>query len=74
MACTPEEQKRLIVMAGTLSGRPARSTPMRATFIPCSPSGMAQPTSTSSRADQSFRRGFMASSTTAPRVSGRVAA
>ena len=46
-ACTPEEQKRLMVIAGTLSGSPARSTPMRATFIPCGPSGIAQPTMTS---------------------------
>ena len=47
-ACTPEEQKRLMVTApATLSGRPASSTPMRATFMPCSPSGMAQPTMTS---------------------------
>ncbi len=46
-ALTPEEQKRLMVMAGTLSGRPASSAPMRATFMPCSASGMAQPTTTS---------------------------
>src|SRR6478736_1023994 len=47
IACTPEEQKRLIVIAGTLSGSPASSTPMRATFMPCSASGIAQPTITS---------------------------
>src|SRR5258706_5964582 len=46
-ACTPEEQKRLMVIAGTVSGSPARSTPMRATFMPCSASGIAQPTITS---------------------------
>ena len=42
-ACRPDEQKRLMVMPGTVSGRPASSTPMRATFMPCSASGMAQP-------------------------------
>ena len=47
-ACRPEEQNRLMVCAATVSGRPASSTPMRATFIPCSPSGMAQPITASS--------------------------
>ena len=46
-ACTPEEQKRLMVMPGTVIGRPASNAPIRATFIPCSASGMAQPTMTS---------------------------
>src|SRR5258706_8810927 len=46
-AWTPEEQKRLIVIAGTLSGSPASRTPMRATFMPCSASGIAHPTITS---------------------------
>jgi hypothetical protein len=46
-ACTPEEQKRLIVMPGTVIGNPASSSPMRATFMPWSASGMAQPTMTS---------------------------
>ena len=49
-ACTPEEQKRLMVMPDTESGNPASSSPMRATFMPCSASGMAQPTITSSMA------------------------
>ena len=48
MVCEPEEQKRLTVTAGTLSGRPARSDAMRATFVPDSPSGVAQPRITSS--------------------------
>ncbi len=47
-AFNPDEQKRLIVMPGTLSGSPASSRPIRATFIPCSYSGIAQPTITSS--------------------------
>src|SRR6267378_1360431 len=46
--CSPDEQKRLIVSADTSTGSPARSEAMRATFIPCSPSGMAQPRITSS--------------------------
>ena len=48
IACSPEEQKRLMVIAETSTGRPARSDAMRATFIPCSASGMAQPRMTSS--------------------------
>ena len=47
-ACRPEEQKRLMVCAAMVLGRPASSTPMRATFMPCSPSGMAQPMMASS--------------------------
>ena len=46
----PEAQKRLTVMPPTLLGRPASSAPMRAMFMPCSPSGMAQPTMASSMA------------------------
>ncbi len=40
-------QKRLMGIPGTNSGRPASSKPMRATLIPCSASGMAQPMMTS---------------------------
>ena len=73
-AFSPDEQKRLIVMPGTLAGSPASSTPMRATFMPCSYSGIAQPTMTSStRAGSSA--GTCAStrcSTCASSVSGRV--
>ena len=47
-ALSPDEQKRLIVMPATLDGSPASSSPMRATFMPCSNSGIAQPTITSS--------------------------
>ena len=42
-AVMPEAQKRLIVTPPTVLGRPASSTAMRATFKPCSPSGIAQP-------------------------------
>src|SRR5487761_2764322 len=74
-AFSPDEQKRLIVMPGTPGGNPASSTPMRATFIPCSYSGIAQPTITSSTRAGSID-GTCAStrlSTCASRVSGRVA-
>gem|GEM_PF-3213171 len=48
IVCRPEEQNRLTVCPGTLSGRPARWAAIRATFIPWLPSVMAQPSSTSS--------------------------
>jgi hypothetical protein len=46
--CKPEAQNRFTVTPGTLFGMPASSRPIRATFIPCSASGIAQPTMTSS--------------------------
>ena len=48
IACSPDEQKRLMVSADTSTGSPARNDAMRATFMPCSPSGIAQPRMTSS--------------------------
>ena len=74
IACSPEEQNRLIVIAGTLSGTPAFRAQMRATFIPCSPSGIAQPRITSSiRAGSRFgTRSSAPRIATAPRSSGRV--
>ena len=48
IACMEEPQKRLTVVPATLWGRPASSPVSRATFSPCSPSGMAQPTIRSS--------------------------
>src|SRR5476651_1375405 len=48
IACRPEEQKRFTVTADALTGIPARKLAMRATFIPCSASGIAQPRITSS--------------------------
>jgi hypothetical protein len=48
IVCRPEEQNRLTVWPGTLSGRPARWAAILATFIPWVPSVMAQPSSTSS--------------------------
>src|SRR6266536_1497381 len=47
-AFRPDEQKRFTVMPATVFGSPARRSPMRATFMPCSYSGIAQPTITSS--------------------------
>ena len=48
MVCRPEEQNRLTVWPGTWTGSPALHEATRATFIPCSPSGKAQPRMTSS--------------------------
>ncbi len=46
--CRPDEQKRLMVTADAATGTPARRLAMRATFSPCSASGIAQPRITSS--------------------------
>ncbi len=46
--CMELPQKRLTVAPATLSGRPAMKAMSLATFSPCSPSGKAQPTTTSS--------------------------
>ena len=43
MAWRPDEQKRLTVTAEAVTGTPARRLAMRATFMPCSASGIAQP-------------------------------
>src|ERR1019366_4413484 len=72
IACKPELQNRLMVMAGTESGSPARRVACRAIFPPASPSGMAQPRMTSSTS--SFAAGYRSSSariTVAARSSGR---
>src|SRR5690606_17251855 len=42
-AVSPEAQKRFTVTPATVCGSPASSTDRRATFRPCSASGMAQP-------------------------------
>src|ERR1051326_6545101 len=74
MACNPEEQKRLMVMAEASTGSPARSEAMRATFIPCSASGMAQPrmTSSISLGSSCGTRSRAPRKATAARSSGRV--
>src|SRR6185312_15841650 len=72
-ACSPDEQKRLMVIAGTLSGRPARKPTCRATFSPCSASGWAQPRTTSSTSAGEMPARLIASrATSAPRSSERV--
>ena len=73
MACMAEPQKRFTVAPATLRGRPARTPTIRPTFMPCSPSGNAQPIVTSSiwpgsRPERSTR----ARTTWPPSSSGRV--
>src|SRR6188508_1713039 len=51
MACSPEAQNLLMVTAEASTGSPARRLAMRATFSPCSASGIAQPRITSSTSD-----------------------
>ena len=48
IACSPEAQNRFMVTAEASTGTPARRLAMRATFSPCSASGIAQPMITSS--------------------------
>src|SRR3984957_991811 len=47
-AVRPDAQKRFTVTPPTVFGRPDSSAPMRATFKPCSASGIAQPMMASS--------------------------
>ena len=73
MASIPEPHRRLTVVPGTCSGRPASNSDMRATLRLSSPAWLAQPKITSSTALQSTPalRSVSALSTTAPRSSGR---
>ena len=48
IVCRPEEQKRLTVMPGRVTGQPARIAIWRAMLRPVAPSGLAQPMITSS--------------------------
>ena len=43
-ACEPDEQNRLTVVPGTLTGRSAAMAAIRAMFMPITPSGWPQPT------------------------------
>src|SRR5476649_2164298 len=74
IACRPEEQKRFTVTADALTGIPARKLAMRATFIPCSASGIAQPRITSSISAGSMPGARFSASAIAiaPSSSGRV--
>jgi hypothetical protein len=47
MLCSDEAQKRLTVVPGTLSGRPASRPTWRARLAPCSPAWFAAPMITS---------------------------
>src|SRR5581483_2322467 len=74
MAWRPELQKRLMVIAGTRSGKPARRAAPRAMLFPDSASGIAQPSITSSTSS-GLTWGYRCSSariTSAARSSGRV--
>ena len=72
--CRPEEQKRLMVMALVSTGSPARIAAARATFMPCSASGIAQPmiTSSISAASSPGTRASASLITAPPISSGRV--
>ena len=74
IVCSPEEQNRLIVIALVSTGSPARIAAARATFMPCSASGIAQPMITSSIADASKpgTRAMASLIAAAPMSSGRV--
>ena len=71
-----EPHSRLIVVAGTVVGRPASSTAMRATLRLSSPAPLALPKMTSSMRSGSrpFARSSRALTTWAPRSSGRTPA
>src|SRR6266545_2137900 len=74
MACRPDEQNRFTVTADASTGIPARRLAMRATFMPCSASGIAQPRITSSTSEGSMpgARRSASAMATAPSSSGRV--
>src|SRR5580765_7259137 len=74
MACRPEEQKRFTVTADASTGMPARRLAIRATFMPCSASGIAHPMMTSSISFASMPGARFSASpiATAPSSSGRV--
>ena len=69
-ASSPEAQKRLIEMPGTLSPKPATSAAARAILPPASPTGSTQPMTTSSIcAGSSLLRSLIAASVCAARLS-----
>src|SRR5690242_16392073 len=74
MACSPEEQNLFIVTAEAETGTPARKLAIRATFRPCSASGIAQPRITSSISEGSTPGARLSASAmvTAANSSGRV--
>ena len=54
IACSPEEQNRLIVVPDVVTGQPAQMAAFLAMFMPVSPSGIPQPMITSSTAPGSM--------------------
>ena len=72
---SPDEQNRLTVTADAVTGTPARRLAIRATFSPCSASGIAHPmiTSSTSAGSSPGARRRASAITTAPISSGRVA-
>ena len=73
MVCRPDEQNRFTVTPETLSGIPAFCAIARAMFMPCGPSGKAQPRTRSSTASFSRpgTRAMAPLTATVPRYSGR---
>ena len=73
MVWRPEEQNRLTVAPGTSSGSAAFWAMMRPMFIPCGPSGKAQPMMTSSTCSgwSPFTRSMAPTTAFAPISSGR---
>ena len=75
-ASIPEPHRRLTVTPGTVTGRPASRTAIRATSRLSSPAWLPAPMNTSSMADRSRpgSRSTSAASTVAARSSGRTPA
>ncbi len=72
-ACRPPAQKRLSVCPATVTGRPAARAAMRPMFMPCSASGRAQPSVTSSTSCGGMpARATAACTTAAAMSSGRM--
>ena len=66
IACRPEAHWRSMVVPATVTGRPARIAPLRATFITMVPCCMAQPITTSSTSPGAMPARFTASAITWP--------
>src|SRR3954471_3252016 len=70
IACRPEAHCRSIVVPATVTGRPARIAPLRATFITMVPCCIAQPITTSSTSPGSMPARLAASAITWPAMVG----
>jgi hypothetical protein len=70
MACKPDAHCRSIVMPATVTGKPARIAPLRATFIAVVPCCMAHPMTTSSTSPGSTFARLTASPITCPAIVG----